>query len=44
MDKGTYDWMLRIEQKLDYIITAMQPPTQAKKEKPKIEQKPTATE
>ncbi len=44
MDKGTYDWMARIETKLDYIITAMQPKTEKKEEKKNIEQRPTAQE
>ena len=45
MDKGTFDWMQRIEGKLDYIITAMQPKTESKKEEKKtIEQKPTPQE
>ncbi len=44
MDKGTYDWLTRIETKLDYIITAMQPKTEPKEEKKKIEQKPTVEE
>ncbi len=44
MDKGTYDWMQRVESKLDYIITAMQPKTEKKEEKKTIEQRPTAQE
>ncbi len=44
MDKGTFDWLTRIEGKLDYIITAMQPKTETKEEKKKIEQRPTAQE
>lgn len=42
MDKGTFDWLARIESKLDYIIAAMQPKTEKKEEKNKIEQRPTA--
>ncbi len=38
MDIGTFQWMQRIEQKLDYIIAGMQP---TKKEtKKEINQKP----
>ena len=44
MDKGTFDWMQRIEGKLDYIITAMQPKTEKKEEKKNIEQRPTTQE
>ena len=45
MDKGTFDWLTRIESKLDYIITAMQPKTETKTEEKKtIEQRPTTEE
>ncbi len=46
MDKGTFDWLTRIETKLDYIITAMQPKTEPEKkeEKKTIEQRPTKEE
>ncbi len=45
MDKGTFDWLTRIETKLDYIITAMQPKTEPKEEvKKTIEQRPTTQE
>ena len=41
MDKGTYDWLTRIEAKQDYIISLLQPQEKQKKE---INQKPTTTE
>ncbi len=45
MDKGTYDWMARIEAKQDYILVLLQPqPEKKEKTKKEIEQKPTATE
>ncbi len=44
MDKGTFDLLTRLETKLDYIITAMQPKTEKKEEKKKIEQRPTTQE
>ena len=44
MDKVTYDWLTRIETKLDYIIAAIQPKTETKEQKKTIQQKPTATE
>ena len=44
MDKGTFDWMQRVEGKLDYIIALLQPQPEKKEEKKKIDQTPTATE
>ena len=41
MDKGTYDWMARIEAKQDYILTLLTSEP-GKKEKKTINQKPTA--
>ena len=44
MDKGTYDWLTRIEGKLDYIITAMQPKNEKTEQKKEIKQRPTIDE
>ncbi len=41
MDKGTFDWMARIEAKQDYIIALLQPQPEKKEEKKTIKQRPT---
>ena len=40
MDKGTYDWMTRIEAKQDYIITLLTPELIKKETKKEIKQRP----
>jgi len=35
MDSGTYEWMARIEAKLDYLISRVAPPVKKEKEKEK---------
>lgn len=41
MDKGTYDWMTRIEAKQDYIISLLTPQPEKKEPKKRIKQRPT---